>query len=425
MHQLVRRTILSTLAVVFVTGTPAAQEVDARWMAWTGCWKPVATEGRFAGAAGVVCVVPSAERSSVEVLTIRGTTVASRMTIRADGERHAVSRDGCTGTEAATWSPSGTRLYIAEELTCPGGVSHRSSGIMAFTQRYEWLDVRGISSGVSAGVAAARYEISFDTTGLPAEAHRAIAARGPAANNAVLAASAPLTLGDIADVATRTDSGVAATWLMERTRGVKLTIDGKQLVALADQGVPPAVIDVVVAAAHPKTFAFDVATGDPSRVEQPRSGSSRGLQGTAGYPMFGYGGYLYDPWYPWYSYGRYYTPAYGYRYGYGYGWGYAVPYYASPYYGFYPGSQPIIVVNQPSSGGSGYTPEPHGRVVKGRGYTSGGSSDAGRSSSGSGASASSSPGSSGSSGSTSSGSASGGSSGDGGRTAVRKPPGGH
>lgn len=421
MQRIIGRTIFGAAVMLFGAAGASAQDVDARWLAWTGCWKPIAVEGAFA-AGGTVCVIPTGDRSTVDVLTIQGATVANRMTIRADGDRHAVTRGGCTGTESAAWSPSGTRLYIAEDVTCAGGVSRRSTSVMSFTQRYEWLDVRGISSGVSAGVATARYAISFDTTGLPAEAQRAITMRGPAANNAVLAAAAPLTLGDIADVATRTDSGVAATWLMERTRDVKLTIDGKQLVALADQGVPAAVIDVVVAAAHPKMFAFDVASGDPTRVERPRTATSRGVQSVATYPMFGYGGFLYDPWYPWYSYDRYYSSFYGYRWGYG-------PYYSSPYYGFYPGSQPIIVVNQPGSTGSGYTPEPHGRVIKGRGYTSGG--NGGRSSAGStGASASSSPSSSGSSGASSgsgnSGSASGGSSsGGGGRTAVRKPPGGH
>ncbi len=426
---LVRRAVAGAIALTVSAGVAGAQDVDARWRAWTGCWAPTTAS---VADNPTICVVPVAGTSAVELVSVVGSRVVNRARIEADGVPHPVSRDGCTGTETARWATSGTRLYTSESVTCTGGVTRRGMGVMSFTQNYEWLDVRGMSSGDAAGTAVARYHMVVDTAGLPADVQPAFALRGPEANNAILAASAPLTLRDIADVATAVDSGVASTWLVERTRDVKVSVDAKQLISLADQGVPSSVIDVLVALAHPAVFAFNTNSGDAAfrerAVTSGRSSASlrRGYGGS--YSSL-YGGwcstaFLYDPW----SYGCY--SRYGYGYGYGYspfGYSYYSPYY-SPYYGYYPGSYPIVVVNRPPDNNGGVSGPTHGRVVKGRGYTSGSSGSSG--SSGGASTTTSSAGSSSSGGGSigaSSGSASSGSSGSSssGRTAVRKPPGGN
>lgn len=421
------RTLPAVAGLLLLARAAEAQGTDTRWRAWTGCWKPVTAEAAII--ASTVCILPAEGQSAVEIVSISGGKVTDRVKIRADGDAHAVTRDGCTGTETATWSSFGTRLYLQGTLTCEGGLTRTSNSVMSFNQRYEWLDVRGVSNGSAQGVAVARYVPVMDTAGLPGEVHPTFRDRAALASNAVLAASAPLTLADIAEVAVRTDSGVASTWLMERTQGVKLSLDGKQLTALADQGVSPAVIDVLVAISYPDRFAFAPGTQDAQLL--PREGrttagfsSSRAdlrdaywLESQSCSLMF-YNPWCYDSYRSRYSY-RYSSYGYdrfGYNGGYGYGFG-------NPYYGFYPGSQPIVVINRPVEN-TGYTPPRHGRVVKGQGYTSGGSSG----SSGGGASTTSSPssGGSGSSGGSSAGSSGGssggGDAGGGGRTAVRKPP---
>lgn len=409
--------IVRVLGAMALVATPLAavrgQGVDARWRAWTGCWTPVTTTSSVASKAGTVCVVPAQGNSAVDIVSVSGSEVVDRTRIEADGRPHAVDRDGCSGTETARWSPNGTRVYVSQSVLCKGGVARRMSGLMSFDQQYQWLDVRGVSSGASQGVAVMRYEALMDSTGLPAEVMPAFRLRGPAANTAILAASAPLTLGDIADVSARTDSGVTTTWLMERTRGVHLSLNGKQLTMLADEGVPPSVIDALVAISYPLNFAL---SGSADAVERPAVASSRGEGTYRGYTGYGgYPGYWYDPYFGPYS--SYYDPYYyGYRFGYGgyYGYGYYSPYYGS----YYPGV-PVVVVNTPQDGSVGGS-TPHGRVVKGRGYTSGSSSPDGSSSmhAPSGGSSSS----AGSSGSSSSGSASSGGSSSAPRTAVRKPP---
>jgi hypothetical protein len=412
---LIRNAAAGAVLVALAAPVGRAQELDARWRAWTGCWTPVAADAPIASA-GTVCVVPAAGTSGVDVMSVSGSQVVDRMRIVADGAPHEVRQSECSGTTSADWSTTGTRVYVKESLMC-GTTARRELTVMSFTQQYQWLDVRGVSSGGSQGVAVARYELLTDSTGLPADVLPAFRMRGPAANNALLAASAPLTLGDISDVSAKTDSGVTATWLVERTRGAKLSIDGKQLAMLADQGVAPSVIDVIVALAYPENFALSGSSLDPQLI--PRQAS----QQTARYDRYRSSVQWYDPYFgP--MYGYYYSPYYyGYRTGYGYYSPYG--YYGGGYYGggYYPGGGPIVIVNNPDGGGtSGGSGASHGRVVKGKGYSSGGSSsDGGSTRTTSSSSGSSSGGSSGSSsGSASGGSSSGGSST--GRTAVRKPP---
>ena len=424
------RKLIAVLAGVVMAGALGAGTLpaqnrdarwDARWDAWIGCWMPVAGQDgalREIGGAGSprVCVAPAAGTSAVEVLTIASSgTVLDRTRIDADGAPHQVVRDGCTGTETARWAAHGTRVYVTTQFTCAGGVLRRGTGVMSFNQQHEWLDVRGMSSGDVSGVAVARYAATDDTTGIPADVRNIVPARTAMTNSAALAASAPMTLADIADVGVVVDSGVASTWLLERTQGVKVTISGKQLEALADRGVPSAVIDVVVAIAYPRVFALTPGSRDASYA--PKDTRATRTSTRAHCPFgFGYG------WWPYYGMndpmfgfgcGSYGYDSYGYR-GYSPFGGYG---YYNPYGGYYPGSQPIIVVTRPSD--NGVNSPGHGRVVKGEGYvgsrtstSSGGGATASTTSGGS-ASGSSSP--APSSGSTSSGS------GDS-RTAVRKPP---
>ncbi|MDA1080554.1 MAG: hypothetical protein O2973_02585 [Gemmatimonadetes bacterium] len=422
---MMRRGLAGLITLSVTAAALHAQEPDARWRAWTGCWT---TTSSTITSRGTVCVVPATGTSAVEIISVVGSTVVDRVRVEADGMPHEFSRARCTGTETARWSETGTRVYTSEAMTCPGGVTRHVNGVMSFSPQYEWLDVRGVSSGQATGVAVARYQALLDTAGLPAAVMPALSLRGPAASNAVLAASSPLTLADIADVATSVDSGVAATWLTERTEGVKVSIDAKNLIALADAGVASSVIDVLVAIAHPAVFSLDANTRDAAFRERTTTNRTIGMSsdryGRAMNDGWYTGGYLYDPYY---LYGMYSPYSYGYQNS-AFGYGYSSPFY-SPYYGYYPGSRPIVIVNRSSDNGGGIGGgiggsggSSGGRVVKGKGYTSGSSSGSsgGASTQSSGSSGSSSSGSS-SSGSSSSAGSSSGSSGST-RTAVRKPP---
>jgi len=165
---------------------------------------------------------------------------------------------------------------------------------------------------------------------------------------------------------------VVEAWLAEE--GAAFPLTGKQLEALADSGVSPRVIDVMVAMTYPSVFtvAAPSARGGFGGAEASVRAPLPDTMYAARRPYDAYGLYAppvpwgwdyYSPW-SWSLYG-YYSPFYYSPYGqfapYGYGgYGYG------GYGGYYYGGGTIIVV----SGGSGSAnpPQPHGRIVNGHGY---------------------------------------------------------
>jgi hypothetical protein len=435
MHSTIRFSLSLAVAWVSLPSAASAQISDARWQPWIGCWEPVLQNGspaRPLGAAPRVCIAPAAGRSAVEVTTINAGKVTSRDLIEATAEPRAVTRDGCRGTETAQWSATGPRVYMRSALTCADGTKRTSSGVLSFTANNQWLDVRGLSlNGGPSGIAVGRFVAvnAADSAGIPANVWRATPTRTAVAEAVSVAAAAPLTLTDIADVATVLQADVASAWLVERTRGLLLSIDGKQLAALADNGVPASVIDVAVALAYPDVFGIANDSRAAQRRVDNRALTSQG-QYRGGYldrPMYGAydDPYLWalDPWYYYSMYGGRYGyryPYYGYGYSFPYGYGYGYPYggYGRFGGGYYTGPAVIVIRN----GDANSSPPSHGRVVKGQGYTSGAGANGpvargGGSSSGTSGSASMSAGGS----SSSSSSAGSSSSSGGGRTAVKKP----
>jgi hypothetical protein len=462
---------LVNVASTFLTGllllaavTPAldAQATDARWQAWLGCWTPPDPVVRVVGAAlpsHVVCVVPTSSTSAVDIATVENGRIVDRQRMDTDGARHPATRDGCTGWESAQWSTGNRRVFVRSEFSCAGGLTRSSSGVLAINGLGQWLDVQGVSSGGNKGVRVVRYRESTETGALSGEIAEALAGRGMPVSAARVSAAAPLTIADIVEASHRLDAGVVEAWLVEFNAGAGMkpgALNAKQLAALADEGVPDGVIDVIVALAYPKVFALNPATREgefrAGEGGQRAGGMSRGIGGfpVIGYDAYGYPIYAADSWmrngacagygfsssyysgfgcspyclgyygvssfdcsrYGYSRYGLYGYNSFGYG-GYGYGgYGYG------PGYGWYPGSQPvIIVVKGPEPSG---TEQPHGRVVKGRGYTQGESATTSTpkssTTSGSGSSGSSSS----SGGGSSAGSGSAGSSA--GRTAVPKKP---
>jgi hypothetical protein len=245
-----------------------------------------------------------------------------------------------------------------------------------------------------------------------------------AARHQRFAAGTPVATDAVGEVAKAVQTPVAEAWLNEL--GQTFALNAKELVRLADAGMPSSVIDLMVALSYPKRFAVRRAEyqatsgGGAITIETPSLTSDSWSQRRESCGYSSYPGYYGDPCYPGYfGYGVYgydpyfnsaYARMYGYNYGYNYG-GYSGGYYG----GYYWGTRPIVIVNTPTAGD--YTPAPRGQAVKGQGYTRTGSG---------GSPSASTTGSSGSSGSSASGSSSAGSSSSGssgsGRSAKSRPP---
>ena len=432
-----RRVRLGTAvsAWLFIVAPMAgAQEVDSRWTPWVGCWQAVDETA----SAPLLCVVPLAGEPAIEMLTVVDGQVLTRELIFADGQEHEVSREGCEGWERAEFSDDSHRVYIHSELSCGAGGAggargvRNSTGVLSMVTPFEWLDVRTVDVDGQSVPWVLKYRLASREDFRAAGQADLIGAQGTDSRLARVAASVPITLDDVVEASGKVSAETVQVWVVER--GEPFNLDASRLIRMADAGVPPNVIDVVVAVSYPQKF---VVNDDGGRLAEAglgrRSlGYRRGLNPFVDpfydpYSRYGY----YSP-YGSFGYGLGYYGGYGYGYG-GYGFsrigglygGYGLGgYNYGGYYGGYGG--PIVVVGRRSGADSGAR---EGRVVRGGGYTSAGgggqstgrsaqprsSGASARSSGSSGASARSAParGSSGSSGRST------------GRTARPRPPGGN
>lgn len=357
--------VASMLVAAAAVAAAQQPQSDPRFEAWVGCWKAVDGASNPTGRAPTVCVIPAA--GGVDVVTVVDTSVVARDHIDAIAERHAVTREGCSGWETDTWSSQGDRLYRRSEFACPGDVKRSASEVFAMTPEWEWLDVQGLAAHGGIGVRTLRYR----SAALPAvpEIAAALATHQSVMSMARAAAATPPTPADVIEASRAAEGAVVEAWLAEEGEGFPL--NGKQLEALADSGVPPGVIDVMVALTYPKVFtvAAPSARGGSNPadvgVRRPPPDTTYAYQ----QPDYGYGMYApwgwdyYSPW-SWSMYG-FYSPYYYSPYG-----AYS-PYAYGGYYGGYYGGGTVIVV----TGGNGSAQSsPHGQMVKGKGFT-GGSGD--------------------------------------------------
>jgi hypothetical protein len=343
----------TSIALAFVLATIAApvdaQDADARWTPWLGCWQMLDDRTRDGSQPGVdavnelrerplgasatdvtVCVAPAAQPNGVTLTTRVAGEPAFEQTIVADGVAHAMSEAGCRGSQRAEWSQDGRRLFASAELACANQPARKISGLALITGDRQWVDVQALDIDGRPTVRVRRYR--------PTGSASAAVRRAPAAAfsvEAVKEASAKVA-----------PAALEAALIETRSR---FRLNSTTLVDLDDARVPDAVIDVMVALSYPDRF--EVERRAESSLDLFSSSYADPL--SAGYLGFGY---PYSSWNPGY-YGNYrylYSP-----FGYAYSGLYGPSYY-------YPGT--II------SGGGGAEPPPStgagdGRAVNGLGYT--------------------------------------------------------
>lgn len=410
MNSVLRST--ATLAMAVAIAIPARAQkapsiaIDGRWEAWIGCWTPAGSLIRVVGKTtpSIVCVVPTSTASAIDVLTVSDGKIIDRTRVDTDGHPHAISKEGCTGSQTAKWSPSGRRVYLKSEFDCNGATTTHVSAVYAMAGSGEWIDVQGMRVGKNDGVHAVRYREASDPGELPEEITRALHERTLAKMAAMLAVTEPPSLADVEEASRELDPSVVSTWLVESD---KITIErqpplnAKQLEQLADHGVPASVIDVMVALSYPDVLAVNPSTrgvarqnADSAYTPYGTMGSPYALNPLIGFDRFGYPIYaseslmmagcspwLYGPYsLGWNLYSQFACGGYagyslagypGYGYGYGYGNYYNNLY--GGYYGGYFGGGPVVV---PRGTGSP-SPYSHGRVVNGHGYRQGSEASSG------------------------------------------------
>jgi hypothetical protein len=359
--------------------------VDSRWSPWIGCWQPVE-----ANESGVrVCVSMAGEHGVTFTTTVDGQTVLEE-TLVADGMEREVTDAECRGTQRAEWSLDGRRLFARADLTCDSQEPRRISGLDIIAPDGTWLDVQSSRVDSRENVRVRRYRRVADNVA------------------SFVSAGRSFTLDAVKEASSKVSPQVLEAALAETH--AQFDLNSRNVIGLADAGVPERLIDLMIALSYPQEFIVDPQEFIVERTTASVAPAPLPPAFLAADP-FDYRAYYYSPFAYMYS-GFYYPYAFGSSY--------------------------LLV----EGGGGSADPRPSasGQVIDGVGYTrvrqrepeprattassgagTSSTSGSGSSSSGGGGSVSSSGYSSGSSGSGSGGSgSSGGSSGSGdsGRTAV-------
>ena len=217
MRESVKRVALAGAAVVLVVATAVGQQKstapaeDARWLPYVGCWSRTADVG---ATSQFVCVKPG-PGSVADIVSISNGAIDSRERIEVDGQPHPIDKDGCTGSQTATWATSGSRIYVGSAYTC-GTLHGRSTRMFAMLPSGVWLEVRDVHAGGGWVETVTRFHDAGLPTSIPAELRSEISHRELAVATARAAASAPVSPSDIAEASRSVDTAVVRSWLTAR-----------------------------------------------------------------------------------------------------------------------------------------------------------------------------------------------------------------
>jgi hypothetical protein len=323
-----------TLATALIAAPAAAQQLDARWTPWLGCWQLSGQEVR-------VCVSPMDDQRGVSVRTYvdnggsESSTPVLEQTFVADGARHAIAETECRGFQSAEWSATGERLFARAEVTCGDGQARAVSGLSTITGRGVWIDVQGIEIAGRENIRVRRYDrVGRQVRGQPDETYER-------------STDERFTVDEVTEAASRVSARVVEAALVETRAGFNLSSDA--LRRLQRAGVAPGVIDTMVALSYPRHFVVERPDTQASSAFAPVDASAFDSPWSTAWASPYYGSY-WDPFWSPYVYAPF-----GYAYWASYGGGY-YPY--SPYVpatGFVP-------IDAPDR-------ENAGRAINGMGYT--------------------------------------------------------
>jgi hypothetical protein len=350
-----------TAAPAFAQNTdagPSSHGFDSRWNPYLGCWRIVQEhqgEQLVPIAPGLmVCAQPSGRTGVAITTTVDGKNVLEQ-TIVADGSAQPVTQADCRGTQTSDWSRDGERLFTRVEIECAGRPRRVVSGITQLSRGY-WIDAQATLIDGDHDVRLRRYQRTSDQFG-----------------SAAAPAGAPMSVEDVIEASAKVFAPALEAALAEA--GGRFSLDSRTLTQLADAGVSPNVIDIMIAQAFPDRFEIERPSTYPPSSAVGATASHAGMSTSSW--SGGYGSPMYDPFYSsFYYYSPFAYPYYWgagyYPYRYSYGYPYSYNYNGYYYYG-YPGGSVYPPYNpggdRPARPGSPNSPGGDGIVVNGRGYT--------------------------------------------------------
>jgi hypothetical protein len=353
--------------------TPAPSRTDGRWTPYLGCWRLLVENVRNQGVdeliqsaaqrattpAMTVCVQPATASTGVTMITFADGKKVLEQNVVADAAGHPVADSACAGTQTSDWSRDGLRLFTRVEMACNNRPKQTISGLTLFAKGPAWVDIQAMQTDGDQQVRIRRYVRTSDRpeglSELPAE----LAARAnlDAQNSAIRT----LSQEDVTEASAKVASQAVEAAIVESES--RFNLNSRALLQLADNGVSPNVIDLMVAQSFPSHFKVERPVNAPLPVvaAYPPSIGMPGMPGILG----GGFGYPYGGFDAWDYYGYYYSPfAYPYYWGNGY-------YNNSSLYYLNNGNNTVFVngANTIGGGGTVQVNTSRGQVVNGQGYT--------------------------------------------------------
>lgn len=302
-------------ALVLSLGAVHADAADSRWDPWLGCWELVdddrreplvgeadPTEGQDVPVRGLVCL--SGQPDGVAVTSLANGEPFVEEILIADGQRHPSSKGTCQGWQENRWSADGHRLFTTAELECEDDQRLQISGLSMMVPRTTWVDIQVVESPSGRAVVVRKYRPAhgpevddLDEFGEPAAqlSTRRFLGFGDITD--------PLSADDVAEAAKLAAPEIVEAAVLEHEEGFEL--DAETLIGLADAGVRPGLIDLMVALSYPDQFRVQRADSPGAGSWMPGFGPSgmRTIYGLS-YPyyMVPFGGYS---WYGGYTPLRY------------------------------------------------------------------------------------------------------------------------
>src|SRR5262245_61620011 len=192
---------------------------DDGWLAWHGCWR---ADGAPAGES--LCIVPNAA-GGVRMTTVVDGAIRNEALVVTDGRTRRVRQDNCSGTELASWSDDGQRVFLSSEVTCPQDVVRRVNGMFVFSAPDEWLSVQSVMIDEQAATRVVRYRPA-EPAQLPAAIASALRNDGSARRLARMAVRGPVDAQDVTEAALAVDATVVQEWLDTTGLPFQLGADG-------------------------------------------------------------------------------------------------------------------------------------------------------------------------------------------------------
>ena len=248
---------IAVLALIGLQESASAQPGPGpRWIGLIGCWI-IAPRGSATDSerdARIVCITPAADANVATVAVVADGRIVSRLRIDAGGRPQAIDMNGCAGTQRASWSGDGRRLYLKSSTAC-GAPVVETTALLAVTGTGEWLDVRRISSAGRSEVRVARYRDVGVASTIPAEIASVLGDRSMSIQTGRIAAGASISSNAIIEATRVTDAEIVEAWVRES--GERFALDSRALRALTDSGVPTLVTDAMIGATY--SGAIDMA----------------------------------------------------------------------------------------------------------------------------------------------------------------------